>query len=240
MTRNTRLVHELHKSIARNALLVKSLPEHHIKSLLKQSLWRNYERGEMLFLQGEDANAIHVILDGWVKLYRVAPNGSEAVVSVFTRGESFGEAVALRRMAYPVSAEAVTACDVMHIPAAVLVKMMKEDPEICLSVLAATFGHLHSLVEQLEQLKAQTGAQRVAEFLLNLCDSESGECMVTLPYDKVLIAGRLGMNPESLSRAFARLKPAGVKIRKNHAQIDDINALRDYAGSDPADSWSRS
>jgi CRP/FNR family transcriptional regulator, dissimilatory nitrate respiration regulator len=234
-----RLVHEQHKSIARNSLLVRSLPEHHIETLLKQSLWRSYERGEMLFLQGEDASAIHVILDGWVKLYRVAPNGSEAVVSVFTRGESFGEAVALRRMAYPVSAEAVTSCDVMHIPSAVLVSLMKEDPDICLSVLAATFGHLHSLVEQLEQLKAQTGAQRVAEFLLNLCDVESGECMVTLPYDKVLIAGRLGMKPESLSRAFARLKPAGVKISKNHALITNIGSLRDYAGADPADSWSK-
>ena len=71
--------------------------------------------------------------------------------------------------------------------------------------LASTFTHLHSLVSQLEQRKAQTGAQRVAEFILEFCEVEKGGCVVTLPYDKVLIAGRLGMKPESLSRAFAKL-----------------------------------
>ncbi|UWQ89711.1 Crp/Fnr family transcriptional regulator [Aliisedimentitalea scapharcae] len=233
------MAHEKEKAIARQSMLIRSLPDQHIETLLSKAHWRHYDRGETLFLQDEDATAIHVVLDGWVKLFRMAPNGSEAVVSVFTRGESFGEAVALRATPYPVSAEAVTAAEVMHIPATVLTSIMKDDPQICITILASTFTHLHSLVEQLEQLKAQTGAQRVAEFLLHLCHVQEGPCEVILPYDKVLIAGRLGMKPESLSRAFARLKPAGVKIKKNHAVIDDVDTLRDYADSDPAESWSR-
>jgi CRP-like cAMP-binding protein len=92
-------------------------------------------------------------------------------------------------------------------------------------------------VAQLEQLKAQTGAQRVAEFLLTLCQNSAGGCEVTLPYDKMLIAGRLGMKPESLSRAFSRLKAAGVSVSRNHAEIADIEALREYAETDRADSW---
>ncbi|MEX0367392.1 Crp/Fnr family transcriptional regulator [Ruegeria sp. HKCCD8929] len=234
------MAHELQKSIARNSLLIRSLPDQHVTTLLSHAIWRRYERGETLFLQEEKAHAIHVVIDGWVKLFRMAPTGSEAVVSVFTRGESFGEAVALRNMPYPVSAEAVTACEVMHIPSHVFVSLMKEDPEIGISILAATFTHLHSLVAQLEQLKAHTGAQRVAEFLLNLADCEDGACEVILPYDKMLIAGRLGMKPESLSRAFTRLKTAGVTVKRNHAEIADIETLRDYADSDPAESWSRS
>lgn len=196
--------------------------------LLSHAIFRSYDRGETLFLQDETAHAIHVVINGWVKLYRIAPNGSEAVVSVFTRGESFGEAVALRNAPYPVSAEAVTPCDVMHISTSTFMQLMLRDPKACVSVLASTFNHLHSLVEQLEQLKAQTGAQRVAEFLLDLCQCESGSCTVELPYDKVLIAGRLGMKPESLSRAFARLKAVGVEIRRNHARIESTAQLSDY------------
>ena len=154
--------------------------------------------------------------------------GNEAVVSVFARGESYGEAVALRHMPYPVSAEAATACDVMHIPTNALVDLIRHDSEVGLTILSSTFNHLHSLVSQLEQLKAQTGAQRVAEFLLSLADCDSGSCSVKMPYDKVLIAGRLGMKPESLSRSFARLKDAGVKIEKDVARIKDVEALRDY------------
>ncbi len=233
------MAHERHKDIARTSLFMRSLPDQHVEPLLERAAFRHYERGETIFLQEEQAEGVHVVLDGWVKLYRVSPNGAEAVVGVFARGESFGEAVALRNNPYPVSAEAVTACELMVVPASALIEMMHADPDVCVSILAATFTHLHGLVEQLQQLKAQTGAQRVAEFLLSLCSQDTGGCTVDLPYDKALIAGRLGMKPESLSRAFSRLKPAGVTIRKNHAQIADIERLRDYAEEDPAQAWSK-
>ncbi|MDF0602427.1 Crp/Fnr family transcriptional regulator [Psychromarinibacter sp. C21-152] len=233
------MAHENDKAVARHSLFMQSLPDQHIEPILSHAVFRSYDRGETLFLQGEPCGGVHVVLDGWVKLYRIAPNGSEAVVNVFTRGESFGEAVAFRRRDYPVSAEASTACRTMMIPAEDLLQLIRRDPEACVSMIASTFAHLHSLVEQLEQLKAETGAQRVAQFLLTLCDAEDGACRVTLPYDKVLIAGRLGMKPESLSRAFSRLKPAGVKISRNHAEIADVDQLRDYVEADPADAWSR-
>lgn len=224
--------HEIHKAIARNSVLIRSLPEKHIDLLMTKAIWRHYDRGETLFLQDEPANAIHIVLDGWVKLYRMTPSGSEAIVSVFTRGESFGEAVALRNKPYPVSGEAATQSEVMHIPSNVLIDLIKRDAEVGLTMLSASFNHLHSLVAQLEQLKAQTGAQRVAEFLLGLSKTETGSCEVTMPYDKVLIAGKLGMKPESLSRAFSRLKPVGVSIKKNHALIRDTDALRAYVEDD--------
>jgi CRP-like cAMP-binding protein len=220
------VVQEAYRAIARNSLLVQSLPQDKLEELLTQAVARDYDRGGTLFLQGEEAKAIHIILEGWVKLYRIASNGAEAVVSVFAKGESFGEAVALRYAPYPVSAEAVTQAKVLHVPTHFFTNLMKEDPAISISMLASTFSHLHSLVEQLEHLKEQTGAQRVAEFLLELCECESGTCTVTLPYDKVLIAGKLGMKPESLSRAFRRLKSAGVVIEKNHAVIENIDRLR--------------
>ncbi|EAV41901.1 cyclic nucleotide-binding protein [Roseibium aggregatum IAM 12614] len=227
------------RKIAQNSLLLKSFPQEICDMVLGMSSWRTYDRGETLFLHGETAQAIHIVMDGWVKLYRIAPNGGEAVVNVFAKGESFGEAVAFRGLAYPVSAEAVTACEVMRIPSTAVLEAMRKDPDIAVSVVASTFIHLHSLVSQLEQLKAQTGPQRVAEFLLELCEQESGSCEVTLPYDKFLIAGRLGMKPESLSRSFARLKFAGVRINRNHAEIKDIERLRAFSEEDPVDAWTK-
>ncbi|TDK44480.1 Crp/Fnr family transcriptional regulator [Antarcticimicrobium luteum] len=221
------MVHKHHEEIARNSVLLRSLPDQHVEPLLSRAICHRYDRGETLFLQDEPADAIHIVLEGWVKLYRVTPNGNEAVVSVFTRGESFGEAVALRRLPYPVSAEAATSAEVLHLPTSVLVDLIKRDAEVGLSILSSTFIHLHSLVAQLEQLKAQTGAQRVAEFLLDLCACDDGGCVVKMPYDKVLIAGRLGMKPESLSRAFARLKRSGVTIEKSRARIESIERLRE-------------
>jgi len=225
--------------VARQSLLLRSLPEPVVEDLLSGAACRDFARGETVFLQGQDASTIYIVIDGWIKLYRVAPNGSEAVVHVFTRGHSFGEAVALRGHAYPVSAEAVTDCTVLAIPARGLLNMLAREPELSAAIIAATFQHLQELVTQVEQMKSQTGAQRVADFLCRLCSCRSGSCVVTLPYDKVLIAGRLGMKPESLSRAFARLKAVGVHVSRHHARIDDIAALHGYAESDPSEAWSR-
>lgn len=227
------------RDAARSSLLLRNMPAPIVDLLLRTAVSRDFGRGETLFLQGEISKVVHIVLDGWVKLYRIAPNGNEAVVSVFTRGHSFGEAVAFRNDEYPVSCEAVTDCTILQIPTSQLISMMQENPELVLSVLAATFQHLHALVGQVEQMKAQTGAQRVAEFLLDLCNTDSGACMVTLPYDKVLIAGRLGMKPESLSRAFSKLRAAGVRITRNHATIEDVEQLRDFAEEDPAAAWNK-
>ncbi len=225
--------------IAQNSLLLKGAPPSVVEAALSTARVREFDRGATIFLQGERATAIYIVAEGWVKLYRIAPNGAEAVVGVFTKGHSFGEAVAFRHDVYPVAAEAVTDCRLIRIEADTVLRLIRESPEIAISILSATFAHLQGLVAQVEQLKAQTGAQRVAEFLLELSSCPAGACTVTLPYDKVLIAGRLGMKPESLSRAFNKLRDHGVTIRQNHADILDVDVLRDFALEDPAGAWSK-
>ncbi|WP_246100702.1 Crp/Fnr family transcriptional regulator [Palleronia caenipelagi] len=214
-------------------MLLSNCPETAVDQLLFHASATHYHRGQLLFDHGDPASSVHIVLDGWVKLFRVTPSGSEAVVAVFTRGHSFGEAAALKGGTFPVAAEAATDCDVLRIPTARLLSMMRAEPDVSIAILSSTFAHLHGLVAEIEQLKAHSGAQRVAQFLLSLTRCEEGTCAVTLPYDKVLIAGRIGMKPESLSRAFARLKTYGVRITQNRAEIEDIDRLRNFAEDEP-------
>ena len=225
--------------IAREALILKSLPQDLAQELLDNASNRAYVRGETVFLQGEPAEQVFIVLEGWVKLFRITPSGTEAVVGVFTQGHSFAEAAVFSGVPYPVAAEAVTDCQLLAIPARTILSRMRARPELCLSVLASSFKHLHGLVSQIEQLKAHTGAQRLAEFLVDLCPVREGACTITLPYDKSLIAGRLGMKPESLSRAFARLRELGVTVTQNHAAIHEVGRLRDYIDEDRAMAWSK-
>ncbi len=225
-------------AIAKEAAIFASLPDDLADVLFHRAGVRNYEQGETLFVQGDPAGFLFIVLEGWVKLFRVTPTGAEAVVGVFTRGRSFGEAVALQGEPYPVTAEAVTDARVLQLRASVLLSMMNDRPELCVAMLSATFRHLHALVAQVEQLKAHTGAQRVAEFLLELCPNDSGPCTLRLPYDKTLIAGRLGMKPPSLSRSFNRLREVGVTITHSQAAISDIERLRDYVLQDRSSPWS--
>ncbi|MRX50470.1 cyclic nucleotide-binding domain-containing protein [Paracoccus sp. S-4012] len=226
-------------AIVRRAAILETAPPALQDQVLAEASVRRIAAGSTIFLQGEPAQAVFILAEGWVKLYRVTPSGNEAVVSVLTRGRSFGEAVALRELPYPLSAEAITDATLVRIDAARLRQKMQENPQIAIALLSATYVHLQHLLNQVEQLKARSGLQRVAMFLADLARCEDGACEVTLPYNKALIAGRLGMKPESLSRAFARLREHGVQIDSNTARIESLEALRDLASDDPGKAWSR-
>jgi CRP-like cAMP-binding protein len=212
----------------RRTAILGGLRKEALDGLLADASVKTPDRGETLFLQGDPASAIYIVLDGWVKLYRMTAAGEEAVVAVFARGQSFAEAAAFTGGVFPVSAETVTDCRLLVISARRLFDRISANPEIGLAMLASTSQHLHALVRQIQQLKAHTGAQRVAEFLLALAPVEDGACTIALPYDKALIAGHLGMKPESLSRAFQRLKETGVTINNNMASLSDVRLLRDF------------
>jgi CRP-like cAMP-binding protein len=185
-----------------------------------------------LFRQGDPATAFFIVIDGWVKLYRITPSGDETVIHILTKGESFAEAVAFTGNRYPATAEAVTDARVARVPAEHIVRCIRESPDIALAMIASTSQHLHHLVQQIVQLKAQSGVQRVAEFIASLSLAQQGKCAIALPYDKVLIAARLGLTPESLSRAFAKLRAVGVVIDSSQVVVKDIAKLRSIAADD--------
>lgn len=193
--------------------------------LLAEANVYNLRPAHALFRQGEPAHAFFIIMDGWIKLYRVTPAGDEAVLNVLTRGESFAEAVTFTSGRYPASACAVTPARVMVIPADHVVKCIREMPDVAIAMIASTSQHLHRMAQQIEQLMAQSATQRVAVFLASLAPCTRGPCTIRLPYDKSLIAGRLGLKPESLSRVFAKLRTIGVDVRASNVVVRDMAQL---------------
>ena len=215
--------------IVRATPLFGAMPQDVAQSVIGNNAARTLEKGNLLFQQGEPADAFFVILDGWVKLFRVTPEGTETVVSVFRRGETFAEAAIFLGGRYPVSAEAVTASRLVAINGEVLRRRIIERPQLALSMLASASYHLKALVEQIEQIKSLTAPQRIADFLVRLAPASEGACTIELPYEKALIANRLGMKPESLSRALAKLRPLGVSVDREHVAIADVRLIARFA-----------
>jgi len=211
--------------IVRSTPLFGAMPQDIAQSLVGNQAVRVYEKGTLLFQQGDTATSFFVVLDGWVKLFRTTPDGSEAVVGVFCRGESFAEAAIFLGGRYPVSAEIATTARLVRIDGDLLRRRIHEQPDLAFSMLASASYHLKFLVEQIEQIKVLSAPQRIADFLIKLCRAREGSCAIELPYEKALIAGRLGMKPESLSRALAKLRPLGVSVEREHVSIVDVDLL---------------
>ncbi len=189
---------------------------------------RTFERGRSIFLQGDPADAFFLILDGWVKLFRAMPDGAEAVVAVMAPGECFAEAVMFMGGRYPVAAEAVTDCRLLRIEARAIRAAMQADPRVATALLASIAHHTETLSDQVEHMKVLGAPQRVAEFLVRAARVKSGPTELTLPYDKALIARRLGMTPESFSRALAILRDHGVQVERDAVTIAGVGRLRAF------------
>ena len=65
------------ENITRKSLLLASVPRAAQDKILATAREREMERGATIFLQGERASSVYIVVEGWVKLYRVAPNGTE-------------------------------------------------------------------------------------------------------------------------------------------------------------------
>lgn len=76
--------------------LFQQLPPKLRQCLISKAQPRSYGRGAVICLQGEQARTLKLVLDGWVKLYRVSGSGDEAVLATLQAADSFDEVAALQ------------------------------------------------------------------------------------------------------------------------------------------------
>ena len=205
-----------------------SLPEEVLEHVVSQSRAIDAEEGQIIFHQGEDAHSVYCIIDGVVKLTVSAVNGETVVVELFHAGDSFAEALAFRDAPYPVSAVALSPSRIIGVPKHLIQSELRANPAAYPAVVTAAYSHLHRLVHQIEQLKAASGTQRVAGFILALAEGHEDGEEFHIPYEKQTIASMLGIKPETLSRAFRRLEEHGLSVKGQKVRIVDHAAVEKY------------
>ncbi|MDE0407953.1 MAG: Crp/Fnr family transcriptional regulator [Alphaproteobacteria bacterium] len=199
-----------------------------LRSVVKDAEVLAYSKRTTIFEQGDPVTHFFGVLSGWVKLYRLRPDGSEVIIEVFGPGESFAEGAICMPDGYPVSAEMVERGRLLAVPVTDYIDRLREDPDMVLRTFASLAVNLKRLVTRIETASSQTSSQRVGAFLLHFCSPSRpyGSAVdVRLPYDKKLIANRLGMKPETFSRALAQLRNHGVTIKGGDARIADLAVL---------------
>ena len=87
--------------------LFEGLPADVLDGLLKQSIPRDYPKGHTLFHRDDPADRFYIVLDGWVKIFHDTVDGDQAVLGVFSAGETLAEAAAFLEHGYPASAHVV-------------------------------------------------------------------------------------------------------------------------------------
>lgn len=182
-------------------------------------------RGDVLFRQGEKASRFFLVRFGRIKLYRLSPAGQEKVVDIVGPGRSFAEAVMfMRGNAYPVCAEAIGDAEVVAIDSGTFRETLGHSFDTCSRLMANMSAHLHELVSEVEGLCLHNATFRVVSYLLQ--DTRAQET-VHLDLPKHVLAGRLSIKPETLSRILGSLREEGlIEVRGQDIVLLDRSALR--------------
>ena len=212
-----------HPEILNSLPLVEHLSEEQRARVLATGSERTLQRGEILFHEGEAAEAVYAVIEGQVKLVRYSPRGRELLLHMVGPGQSFAEAALFAAGTYPATAEAVEPARLWCLRREALLEVLRTSPELALAMLGSVSRWTRRLASKLELLTQRRVEERLAIYLLARAGSEElrpGDA-IRLAEARNLIAAQCGTAPEVLSRTFRRLEEEGVL----EAHADRITVL---------------
>lgn len=170
------------------------------------------QRNETLFEQGEPADRLYLVRSGQVKLFRIGRDGNEKIIHLAGPGDSFAEAVMfMPDRSYPVNTSAIEPTELVGVPTELLRQTLVASTQGCFRMLAQLSMRLRERVAEIEALSLQNGALRLANFLLRETSAHGTERdVIRLTLAKNVIAARLSLQPETLSRLLRRFKDRGL------------------------------
>lgn len=228
------ITQEQEEELRRNHLF-HALDEGQMARLRPHITLRSLKQGEPLFEQGDKASHFFVLRSGQLKLYKLATNGQEKVIEIVRPGQSFAEALMFLDLpAFPLSAQALSDTEMFVIRNKGFLELLGESVESCFHVMADISMRLRGLLNEIDALTLQNASLRLVNFLLYLVQ-EQGPCEgcveITLPAAKNIIASRLSIQPETLSRILTNLGKEGlISVDGLNITVHDHEGLRTYGG----------
>ncbi len=223
------------RALAAAAPLFAEIDAKTILWLLDGAAVTTHPDGGLLFSRGDPADRFFVVLAGRVNLFALTENGDQSIIEVIETGHSFAEGAIFANARFPLNGDVAAGTRLLEIPASGFLKRLSERPDLTAKLLASLARWQRRLMSEIADLKGRSPVQRLGSFLLALAASaprDGAAATVTLPLTKSELASRIGITPESLSRAVNRLKPLGVTTHGRRFVIADPDALRRFCGAE--------
>jgi CRP-like cAMP-binding protein len=220
----------------RQCVLFADLNDTQINHVLQHTRIVALREGENLFEQQQPAHEFFLLNEGQMKLARVSPEGHEKIIDLISCGGTFAEAIMFAKQPmYPVTATAIVPSRVICIDCKTYTGVLRESTDACFAVMAAMSRRLHGHVAEIDRLTLHSATFRVVCYLLDqLPSTQLGVSEVKLETPKHVIAARLSITPETLSRSFSKLSREGlIKVQDNAVTLNDVSKLRRFAQGEP-------
>lgn len=218
----------------RRTVLFGNLEEAALKDLAAHAVERSLAREEMLFIVGEEADGLFIVVSGAVRVFRAGADGREQVLYTAYAAATLAEVPVFDNGTYPATAVADEETIILLIAKQDVHAVCLKHPQIPLAALRVLAGRLRRQAELVEDLSLHEVRQRLSRLLLN----EAKRCGMLskggISFDLLMtngqIAARIGTVREVVSRGLSRLQSNGlIRIENRHVTILDEKGLAGYA-----------
>jgi len=207
------------------------LPENLLREIAVHMQLHEYQRGDVLFWEGDPCQGLYIIETGSAKIYRLSPQGRQYIVRVLQEGDTFAEVPAFDGGPNPVNVDALERCRVWVIEGEMLRGLILSQPAFAQKVLANFGQMLRGMVYKVSEMAFYQVTHRLARLIAELPNEQARNRPSHWTQEQ--LAARLGTVREVVARSLKELERSGaIRIEDRRIQIADPEALEQWTQPD--------
>lgn len=163
-----------------------------------------YEKNTTIFIEGEPAENLFIIVYGKIKVFKLSSGGRVQVLKIFSAGDSFAEAAMFKHAVYPAFATTMQKTLLLKFARSDLLKLIAKNPQLALNMLGVLAGRLKGLAKAISELTLKDTSARFATYLLHTSKTNANVLTFKLDYSVTNLAELLNTSRENLSRLISK------------------------------------
>ncbi|MDY7091885.1 MAG: Crp/Fnr family transcriptional regulator [Acidobacteriota bacterium] len=202
---------ERRAELVRGQYLFSGLSDRQLEAVFGAMNAVDVEAEQWLYLQNEPAECFFLVEEGEVALLRHSSDGDEVIVAIVGPGETFADEVLfLEEPRHSVSCRALTPACVISFDRRQFSGLLDSSPQLARKVMATLHRRNQMLLDELEQKTLHSATERLVSFLASEAQGDLCSQRISLSYPKKVLASRLSIKPETLSRILAKLRECSL------------------------------
>ncbi len=177
---------------------------------------RHYERGHLIFDEGDPSDFFFVVVTGRVKVFKRAPNGHDRILEIFGPGGLLGAVAAYEARPYPACAAAMESTTCLLTPRPAFFALLEERPSLVRGLLGSLSIRLMELTARLAELTGGRVESRFARLFLKLAGQmgrpDRGGVFVPMALSRQELADLTGTTIETCIRIMSRWNKDNVLL----------------------------
>lgn len=188
-----------------------------LKDVAEYMHLREYQRGDVLFWEGDPCEGLHIIEHGSAKIFKLSQQGRQYIVRILQEGDTFSEVPAFDKGTNPVNVEALETCRVWVINNQKLHELILMHPVFAQKVLVNFGKMLRGMVRVISEMAFYQVTHRLARLINEMPQEKSAP-----HWTQEQLAARLGTVREVVARSIKELERSGaIKVEDRRIQIVD-------------------